>query len=539
MKKSSFIIILSLTLSSNLYALTNPRPNALLKLYDNYIAEVLRMDGDGLLPRKQRKKSWIEISKDLRKELLKAKNKMEIGRVFARLDAAYTNQHAHIDLSNDYDYNSEGRPVLAVSFQPEKIEADGRVNRYLLSNVKREYFIHLEPEKRPVVGDELLSLNGRSIKDWSSDSFEYCKFPYRSQCEADFYDNFRKGMLSWNRREKLVATILHDKKKIKVQIPIFAKLEKKKNESISTEKIEACGENAIRYPEFKLVYQGFHACVYENPGKKDLALLRIRSFRYRGLNDQTKLNDISKETTAFYDQYWKGKSGQIKTLVFDLVENHGGDTVVTWSNQFIDRPFQDQWVEFKNIKEFNNLDWQKNAFYDDPGKFQIFNSLDKSKLKEKSFIPSMPQFCVSGTDCLKEKWKPIDHHFSGKIIMITDQWCISSCTGFAWTLKHYLGDRASVIGMPESGDSTYSRAYITASLLENNQFKVEIYPRVPGSKAEAKNNSIFTQAISVSRSTDEFSNIISGIPVNVDKFDGMRWDENVDEWVGRLVKTYL
>ena len=67
--------------------------------------------------------------------------------------------------------------------------------------------------------------------------------------------------------------------------------------------------------------------------------------------------------------------------------------------------------------------------------------------------------------CLKEKWKPVDHHCKGNIIMITGQWCISSCTGFAWTIKHFLRDKVKVIGMPESGDSTYSRAYLTGSLL--------------------------------------------------------------------------
>lgn len=543
-KKSFFVVIFTTAFSFNLYASfeikqRNLKTNSLLKLYDQYIAEVLRVDGDGLIPRKNRKKTWVEITKELRAQLSKAKTKMEIGRVFARLDAAYTNLHAHIDLSNEYDYNSEGRPIFGVTFQPEKVEADGSVSRYLLSTVKKEYFINLEPEMRPTPGDEVVAINGRDIKSWANDSFEYCKFPYRSQCEVDFFDNFRKGMLSWNRREKLVITIVHNKQKINIQVPVFAKLENKKNESISTDKFEPCGENTIRYPGFKLIYQGFHACVYENTSKKDLAILRIRSFKYRGLGDQTKLNDIYKETIAFYEQYWKAKSGIIKTLVFDLVENHGGDTVVTWSNQFINVPFQDQWVQFKSIKEFYNLDWQKDAFYDDQGKFQIFNSLNKSDLKENSFLPAMPQFCVSSTDCLKEKWKPVDHHFNGNVIMLTDQWCISSCTGFAWTLKNYLADKVKVIGMPESGDSTYSRAYITGSLFENNEYKVEVGPRVPGSHAEVKNNAIFTAAVSVSRSTDENSKILSGKPVEVDIFDSVRWDESVDDWVGRLVKTYL
>ncbi|MGZ3787881.1 MAG: S41 family peptidase [Bacteriovorax sp.] len=543
-KKLLSIAVVTSLLTFNLHAVEesksiHEKKSSLLKLYDNYISEVMRLDGDGLIPRKNRKKLWKELAKDLRAQLVRAKTKMEIGRVFARLDAGYTNLHAHIDLNKDYDYNSEGRPVFAANFRPEKVEASGSVARYLISSVKKEYFIHLEPEERPSAGDEVLAINDRSLKNWSKENFEYCKFPLRSQCEMDFFDNFRKGMLSWNRRQKLIFTIAHNNKKIKVQIPVFAKLESKKNESGPADKMDACGENSVRYPEFKLVYQGFHACAYESQSKKDLAILRIRSFKYRGVNDQTKLNDIYKETSAFYDNYWKDRSNKMKTIVFDLVENYGGDTVVTWSNQFIDGPFQDQWVQFKNIKELSDVNWQKSAFYDDQGKFQVLHSFEKTKLSENSFLPPMPQFCASDTDCLKEKWRPVDHHFSGNVVMITDQWCISSCTGFAWTIKHYLGERVKVIGMPESGDSTYSRAYISGSLLDSNGHMVEVSPRVPGPRVEAKNNSIFTQAVSVSRSTDEFSNVLSGIPVKVDIFDAPKWDEDVDTWVGRLVKTYL
>ena len=61
----------------------------------------------------------------------------------------------------------------------------------------------------------------------------------------------------------------------------------------------------------------------------------------------------------------------------------------------------------------------------------------------------------------------------------------------------------------------------------------------PGSRVEVKSDAIFTQAVSVSRSTDENSKMLSGIPVALDIFDSVRWDENVDDWVGRLVKTYL
>lgn len=183
----------------------------------------------------------------------------------------------------------------------------------------------------------------------------------------------------------------------------------------------------------------------------------------------------------------------------------------------------------------------KDAFYDDKGKHRLYENLKASDKWEKiisgEFIPPMPQFCFSNNgDCLTEKFPVKNDAYKGKIIILTDPWCISSCVGFVWTLKHYLKDRVTFAGLPDSGDSTYSRTYLEGALTNDGKdFKLSIYPRPPQSRAEVSKDALFRAAISTSRSTDENGNIISGIPMKIDFFNSQKWNEDSEGWVGRLV----
>ena len=197
-----------------------------IQLFDAYINEINRLDGDGLLPRHNRKLSWQQITKKLRNDLEDSQNSLELGRVFSRLDAAYPNLHAHIKLGSNYDFNSEGKAMLAVGFKPEVVSEDGIVSKYLISSVKSQYFIHLDPKDRPQTGDELIAINGVDIKKWADENFEYCKFPLRSQCELEFWDNLRKGNLSWFRRQPLKFSLRLDEKKNKCDNSCLCKYRK-------------------------------------------------------------------------------------------------------------------------------------------------------------------------------------------------------------------------------------------------------------------------------------------------------------------------
>ncbi|MBK9322893.1 MAG: hypothetical protein IPM97_08115 [Bdellovibrionaceae bacterium] len=151
----------------------------------------------------------------------------------------------------------------------------------------------------------------------------------------------------------------------------------------------------------------------------------------------------------------------------------------------------------------------------------------------------MPQFCYSNNgDCLTEKFPVQSGSYKGKITILTDPWCISSCVGFVWTLKNYLKERVQFAGLADSGDSTYSRTYLEGAFIgDGKKFTLSIYPRPPQSRAEVSKDGFFRAAISTSRSTDENGNVISGVPMKMDYFSSIKWDEDPEAWVARLIKT--
>lgn len=514
----------------------------MLRLFDEYVKQVDRVDGDGLLPRKNRKLPWNTIVAKLRDELKSAKTKFEVGRVFARFDATYTNLHAHIDLNPEYSFRSESKLKIAIAMMPEVLTRDGAKAKYRLAIVRKELFKNLDDNKRPAVGDEVTAINGRSMEDWANENFEFCKFPLRTQCDLNFWDDFKSEVLSWYRRMPLTISVKRNGKILTFNVPVVARANGQSDEPAST---PPCGVDHTRYPGFKIAYNGHHACVFESPVDPGVAVLRIRSFRYKNLPESAKIKNIRDETSQFSQSYWTKNSKLLKTLVIDVVENLGGDAVTSWSSLFIPTAFQDQWVQFKKLQEFSEPSWQSEAFYNDKGKFAVVKKWQKdgtwAKIKTDDFLPPMPQFCVSENgDCLKEAWPTEHKEFTGKYVILTDHWCISSCVGFVWTMKNYLKERVSFAGVPDSGDSTYSRAYIEGRLIDRPPYvSISVTSRPSGTHAEVGKDAIFKQAVSVSRSTDDKGNIISGMPQKMDLFLSQNWDQSVDNWVAKLVKESL
>ena len=526
-----------------------------LKIFDAYLVEVTRLDGDGLLPRIGRSHSWSQITAQLRKDLSHAKTKFEIGRIFMRLDAAYTNLHAHIDVTDDYNLRSEGKVQLAVSFWPDQLSENGDVNKFILSNVRREYFINLEPSERPQLGDEVVSINGRDMKYWQDENFNFCKYPLKAQCQINLKDNFSNEMLSWNRREPLKMRVKRGAKFISFKVPIVARRQEHKSAQGSSgsedNKFDLplppgnCGLPPERYPNFKLVYQGLRGCAYERADVPDVTLIRIGGFDYARMKYKTDITRVRIETEKFYQTYWKQRAKSTKKLIIDVTGNLGGDIITTWAALFIETGFQDQWVQFKNLKEYEDSQWQKDSFYDDPTKYKFFKNykaqIAAKKIMSEDFMPATPQFCATDEgSCESEKWPSKQTGFKGDVIIFTDELCISSCVGFVWTMKTYLKDKVKFIGVPDSGDSTYSRAYIEGGI-DNSKagFFIKTIPRPPHGFDKAGADAEYRYTVSTSRQTDEKGNIISGKPQKMDFFSYARWDEDPDMWVARMLEVTI
>jgi len=132
------------------------------------------------LSRKNRMESWNKTVSKLRKQLSRTKTKYEIGHIFRRLDATYTNLHSHIDLAEDYDTYSQGKVNLVISFRFVNVDQDKVAERVLIRVRSDKPYRNLPKEKIPQDGDELIEINGKSIRLWAKENFIYCKCNLRS-----------------------------------------------------------------------------------------------------------------------------------------------------------------------------------------------------------------------------------------------------------------------------------------------------------------------------------------------------------------------
>lgn len=157
------------------------------------------------------------------------------------------------------------------------------------------------------------------------------------------------------------------------------------------------------------------------------------------------------------------------------------------------------------------------------------------------YLPQQPQFCASDEgDCRTVKWPSRNSGFKGQMIFITNEWCISSCVGFVWIMKKYLKDRVQFAGVPDSGDSTFARAFLEGGIDHSKKgFFLRTIARKHSSRATTSQGALFQQVVSISRSTDEDGTIISGRPQKMDFFISPRWSESPDDWVHRVLTTVI
>ena len=71
-------------------------------LFDRIVAEIERIDGDGLIFRNTRPESWRDTVTRLRKEASSASTSIDYGYVFHRLRGTNANFHAGVSIADAY-----------------------------------------------------------------------------------------------------------------------------------------------------------------------------------------------------------------------------------------------------------------------------------------------------------------------------------------------------------------------------------------------------------------------------------------------------
>lgn len=523
-------------------------PDTRVRIFDKTVSELERIDGEGLPARMNRPEKWDTTIAALRAQAKKAETRIDFGQVFRKLDATYPNLHAQVNLDEKYDIAAGRlRPKIAFKFGAEIIEPKQIKFNYKISSIDAELTKDIREVLRPAIGDNLLAINKKAIATWSDENFIFCKFPLRQQCEANIFDHFRKGFLSWDWRSPLTYTLERNGRTWEVKVPVEIPNSKVKGLQThgSTPESE-CPVEPERYGEFKAVYKGLNICVFESEKSPNISVLRISSFRYRELPKEAKIRSLQNEVDKFYEGYWKDKAPSTRKLIIDLLDNGGGDTPVPWYQLFYDKPFQEQFVQFKKLAELDDDEIRKDLFYDDNGKEIWFKNLKESggydKVKRGSFLPPVPQFCAfDNQSCEKGLFEPRKNGFKGDVRLMVNEWCISTCTGFVWSMKDQLGKRVKLVGFPDSGDSAYARLYLDA-YLDNasvDGFRMQVSPRPGGTRQNVPERAILRQQVTATRSTDALGRVLSATPTETDFWIPYRYRQFEDSWESLVFKTAL
>ena len=517
--------------------------------FEKVVSEIDRLDGDGLLPRGNRPQSWHDTIAILSEKASHARDFIEFGHVFRLLDATYPNLHARAYLAPELDsvQKTGGRPQIAATFGAVLVDKGVQEFTYKVFKLRSELLNAIPEQKRPKLGDDLLEINGRSMKGWSIENFIFCKFPLREQCELEFFDHFRKENLSWTRSSPLKYTLRRGSRIWTVAIPTKKSPGRVSFTPDPPKADEPCGTKKGRYPDdFRLVYQGTHVCAFERLSQSNEPIIRIDSFRYFDEPKASKYRSIGEDVAAFWTSYWQVKSAQSKRVLLDVIDNHGGDTPMEWYKLFFTAPFQEQYVAFRNIAELSrDPNVQDELFYKEKAKhiwFDAIKTQGKAAAVIGAFLPPVPQFCADDNkDCREGLFLPRDNKFSGKVDILINQWCVSSCVGFIWNFRDVLGDRVAFYGVPDSGDSAYGRVYLDVYLdpASKEGFRTRISPRPGSTIATLPEGAILRQSISVTRSTDSKGKIVSGIPMTVDHWVLRTYEQYDDDWNAAVVKAAL
>jgi len=509
--------------SQNGYELPKPEVRKVMVL--ELAKQVGRIDGEGLLPRENRPESWGKTVEKLSVEAVEAQTLYDLGRVFKRFNASYPNLHANVYMIPELDEKKAiGTLKFPFKFSPVRVD-----RQYKISNFR---IVVSKSSKTDLKnGDELVSINSRPLQKWTDENFIFCKFPYREQCEIEFFDNFRNELLSWNRHQSLELTVHRNGKELKFAVTPEVRSDQPDDE---TDSQRPCGISPLRYKGFSLVYEGQNLCAFESQKDNRIVALRMKSFVYQ----EVPFAVLDGEVQIFWNNYWKKKSSSVKSLILDVIDNYGGQSPVPYFALFYSQPYQELYVQFKKIDEFEQKEILESLFWGDKGKEIWFENIKKdgsfAQTENGGFLPPIPQFCAEpNKDCREGLFKPRKNNFTGQVKVLMNHWCISSCVGFVSNIKALLKNRVQTFGIPDSGDSAYSRLAVFVSPLSNGEIESKVAP-MKKARTPDKPEPWVRQVAAVTRSTNKNGNVLSGKPQYIDVWVPRKWNQTDDEWAASV-----
>jgi len=477
--------------------------------------EMIRLDGEGLLVRANRPESFERTTGLLAVEALKNKTTADFYQTFTKLNATYPNLHAKVTFPG----------AVVDEVKTSGLDIEGWPNVSLMTEVlaptKTRVVIQAtevkdHPEWAKWEGAEVVAINHKAIKSVLDENFIFCKRALRAQCDRELANNLLSGALFWKGGPLTYSVKLKGETK---DLSVAYKTAPVDEDPYLKHQCNWKWEK--RYPGFELAYRGYFACLFQKIGDPSVVLLRVSSFQYHRRNKvdpKSSIQDVKDEVEGL-KKVWIPRSAQTKNLILDLIDNSGGNETMGYYQLFFHKPFLEQYAEFKKTSEMDDPILRKAMFWDSSAQELWFQEQIKNrnwlKLKEGEFSKPVPQFCADEKHpCGETLFQPFDHQFNGKISIMINDHCVSSCDGVVWMLHEKLN--AQLYGFSHAADYAYSRLRIDAVRDDRtlDGFVVRVSPQQASFPADV----IVSEDVAVSLSTDEKGKVVSGKPLSLKKF---------------------
>ncbi len=405
--------------------------------YTKLFSEIELLDAEARETRNNSKKvKWNKFKKHYRKKFDKAKNWKELEDVFNRFGKGFVNLHSSF---NFYSKTNEKREIernnIRLGFEYPQIN-----------------FFELKSKK------DITHINNVPIKK----VFDYyenyeCNFNSTVGCLSNFVSNFRRGMINAN-GVRVNSIRLADGKESKVEYKIAKNIQPFKP-------IYYYDNFDKDFADWEVIKKGHLVAVLR---KDNVALVRIFSFRYGKEPKDFRCKEKAEEKTICGDvqiirESLNSISDKTDYLILDVQNNTGGNENTAFIAQLAQKPFYDMRVLYRKTPILEDEKLRRTLFYFSNKGEKWFQNLKKNgtykNTKNGEFLPVRADFCQGDKAC---ELKPVEPNKSAvkfkKVLLLTNQMCISSCDDFAWRMKDYAD--AELIGQPHAADATYSRIEI-------------------------------------------------------------------------------
>ena len=476
----------------------------------------------------QGNKGWAKATAVAEAAAGKARDPGAFGLVLRTLYASYPSLHSHSELRADIDYRSSfGAPYIPFMMKVSIVAPGIEPTSVFLSSVSED--LTRVSGARPAAGDRVVAINGRPISHWLSRTAAVCRRNSRWQCYGDFDKQLRNGLLGWDPRRVLrVDLVSHGRRETATYRP--QAIPGRSDMHAQT----GCETDDTRYQGFSRIYAGWNLCVFGSSAKPGVEIWRLRSFSYPA---NATVDSPKSEVARFWEEHWKTAAPSVSKLIIDVSGNGGGDVPMAWYSLILDKPYQEQYAEYRRLKA-----------YDDPA---VANELPGDEAHAKwlaslrqrgsdgwrrigGFLSAVPMFCADeDKNCDGRLLLPKANGFKGTVSLIIDDNCVSSCSGFSWNILSKLGARAAAFGLPDSGDSNFKRLPLKL------YYSGDKWHTSVGASSAVQEKPIATVSVMVTRTVTRNGQVISGKSQPVHTVIGRLWNDTANSWASRALAAAM